>query len=234
MTAALDESSRQRWARLVGLLLLLTNASAMFAVSVRRDLIGGGDAAAAAAKMASSETLVRTGLAFDLLTMAGVVPLVAGIYLILKPVARDLALLAAFWRLMECSLMTAITLASFIALAWIGASERMGALDQELVQVLALALVRVHGSSFQLGFLFLGLGQLLFSWLWWKSRYIPRALAGLGIAASAIMTVMAVGIIIRPELYSLVTMAYMAPMGAYELALGFLLLFRGVRSDQRR
>lgn len=88
---------------------------------------------------------------------------------------------------------------------------------------------RVHTWGFQVVFLFLGLGQTLFSYLSWRSRFIPRWLAGLGIVASSIMTVVALGIIIWPRLYSLVTMAYMAPMGIYEIVLGLWLLILGIR-----
>jgi hypothetical protein len=239
MTDANDHS-RQLWARWAGLLLVATNLTAMFAIWTRGTFLASRDAAQTAANIAGGETWFRLGLAFELITIAGVIPLVAGLYVVLKPVAPNLALLATLWRLVENCILAMLTFASFTALALLGGSDFMRVLDPGAAGELVYALQRVHSWGFQVGFLFLGLGQLLFSLLWWRSRYIPRWLAGLGVLASAIMVAMALGIIVWPPLYGIVTMAYMAPMGLYEIGLGLLLAIRGIRipaaggEDQRR
>lgn len=220
--------SRQAWARWTGFLLVATNATAMFAVFTRGSFVAPRDPAQTAANIAGGEMLFRLGLTFELLTVAGVIPLLAGLYVVLKPVNARLAVLGAAWRLIENALLAVLPLASFTALVLIGGGDFMRSLDRAAAGDLAYALLRVHGQSFQAGFLFLGLGQIVFSLLWWRSRYVPRWLAGLGIAGSAIMTAMAIGILIWPPLYGRVGMAYMAPMGAYEIALGLWLLIRGI------
>jgi hypothetical protein len=158
-----------------------------------------------------------------------VIPLIVGLYLILRPVGRDLALLALSWRLVENSVLAALAIASFTALTLAAGGPFMAAVDPLQTQALVYALMRVHMWGFQFGFLFLGLGQILFSYLWWKSRYVPRLLAGLGIFASSLLTAMAIGIIVWPPLLAMVTMAYMAPMGLYEIGLGLWLMVKGVR-----
>jgi uncharacterized protein DUF4386 len=227
--------ARRLWARWTGLLFVLTNASAMFAVWTRGSFVAARDPATTAANIAGSETWFRLGLAFDLLTIAGVVPLVAGLYIVLKPVGSGLALLATLWRAIENAILAMLTFASFTALTLLGGGDFMRVLDPRAAGDLAYALIRVHSWGFQVGFLFLGLGQAVFSLLWWRSLLVPRWLAGLGIVASSIMAAMALGIIVWPPLYSLVTMAYMAPMGLYEIGLGLWLLIAGIRlPDQRK
>ena len=115
------------------------------------------------------------------------------------------------------------------ALSLIAVLDLIRALTRGPYKVHAYSFLRLHICGFKLGFLFLGLGQTAFSYLWWRSRYVPRWLAGLGIVASSIMAAMALGIIIWPPLYSIATMAYMAPMGIYEIGLGLLLASRGIR-----
>ncbi len=229
MIDEIDDRRRQKWARLTGLLLVLTNLSAMFAHWVLSQIVVGNAAAATAARMAASETFVRVGLAAELVTIAGVIPLIVGLYLVLRPVGRDLALLALSWRLIENGLLAALAFASFTALTLAGGGPFMAAADPRQTEALVYALMRVHIWGFQFGFLFLGLGQILFSYLWWKSRYVPRWLAGLGMFASSVLTAMAVGIIVWPPLLSIVTMAYMAPMAIYEIGLGLWLLVKGIR-----
>ena len=224
-----SDRARKLWARWVGLLLIATNATAMFAVWERGSFVASRDAAQTAANIAGSETMFRLGLAFDLLTIAGVIPLVAGLYIVLKPVGRNLALLAMLWRLVENSILAMLTFASFTALALLGGADFMRAMTPQTAHDLVYALIRVHSWGFQVGFLFLGLGQVVFSLLWWRSRYVPRWIAGLGIVASSIMVAMALGIIVWPPLYGIVTMAYMAPMGLYEIGLGLWLAIRGIR-----
>lgn len=233
MSAPADDRIRMVWARWTGFLLVATNATAMFATWVRMSSVVPRDPGQTAAAVAASETLFRTGLVFDLLTIAGVIPLVAGLYIVLKPVAPGLALLATMWRAMENAILAMLTFASFMALTLIGGGDFIRSLDRGAADDLVYALIRLHGSGFQVGFLFLGLGQLLFSILWWKSRYVPRWLAGLGVAASAIMAAVAIGIVVWPPLYSVLTMAYMAPMGVYEIGLGLWLLIRGIRIGDR-
>ena len=229
MAGRAEDRSRQAWARLTGLLLLLTNGTAMFAVWARGTYIEGNDPARTAANMAASESFVRLGLAFDLVTIAGVIPLVVGLYVVLKPVAPNIALLATCWRLIENSLLAALAFASFTAVTLLGGGVYMQALPPAQANDLIYTLLKVHSWGFQFGFLFLGLGQAAFSYLWWRSRLVPRWLAGLGIVASTVMAVVALGIIAWPGLYGLVTMAYMAPMGLYEIGLGLWLLIRGIR-----
>lgn len=228
MTEA-DDRRVQAWARLTGAMLVLTNLTAMFAFWVRSEFTVRNDAAATAANMVAGESLVRLGIVGELLTVAGVVPLIVGLYVVLKPFGRDLALLALSWRVVENCILAVLSLAMLTALTLVVGGAFMTGADPAQTQAFAYALLRVHSSGFQVGFLFLGLGQALFSWLWWKSRLVPRWLAGLGIAASSVMAAMAVGIIAWPQLYAIVGMAYMAPMGLYEIGLGLWLVARGVR-----
>lgn len=234
MSAAIDDRARCRWARIVGLMLVATNASAMFAVGTRAGFTVRDDPAATAANVLADETLFRTGLAFDLLTIAGVIPILAGLYIVLRPVGPSLALLATLWRTIENAVLAALAFASLAAVMLLADGETMRGLEPGQAHDLAYALLRIHASGFQVGFLFLGLGQLGFSYLWWKSRYIPRPLAALGMFGSSVLAAMAIAIIVWPGLYAVVTMAYMAPMGLYEIGLGLWLAIIGIRLPDRR
>ena len=221
--------ARRTWARVAGFLYVATNVTAILGFVLKGGIIVRGDAAATVANLAQSGTLYRASLALELVTVAGVIPLILGLYVALKPVAPNLALLAAFWRLMENAVLVVLTLSSFLALALIPRGAALG----EAMPALVGALLYVHSYGFQIGFFFLGLGSTLFSWLWWRSRLIPRWLAGLGLFASALMAVVALAIVVEPRVYATVTMAYMLPMGLYEIGLGLWLLVRGIDRPAR-
>jgi hypothetical protein len=88
----------------------------------------------------------------------------------------------------------------------------------------------VDGAGFNVGFVFLGLGSTLFSYLWFQSRYIPRVIAAWGMFASSLMAIVTLAMMVFPALSAL-GLTYMAPMGIYEFTLGFWLLVKGIRRD---
>ena len=227
MTISAIDNSQRTAARVVGFLYLFTNATAIFAFSVRGKLIAARDAAQTATNILASERLFRIAIAAELVTVVGVLVLVWGLYVILRPVDRNIVWLATFFRLGENFVLAFATLLELAILALVkgAASLEMFRAQQPL---LINSVVRLYGDTFRIGFLFLGLGSTLFSYLWLKSRYIPRVLAGWGIFASLVMTLMSLAIIIFPVLSKL-GLTYMMPMGLYEFGLGFWLLIKGIQ-----
>lgn len=79
------------------------------------------------------------------------------------------------------------------------------------------------------GFILLGLGSTVFAYLLLKSRYVPKALASLGIFSSSVLAIVTWAIMVFPSLGDILGLAYMAPMGIYEVGLGLWLLVKGIQ-----
>ena len=120
-----------------------------------------------------------------------------------------------------------------MALALLSGADYLRQVETRELQALAYTFLRVHGTGFTVGFVFLGLGSTVFSYLLLKSRYIPRALAVLGIVASLVLAVATLAILAFPGLTAVLGLAYMAPMGVFEFTLGFWLLIKGLRTPDR-
>src|SRR6266516_3320576 len=74
-----------------------------------------------------------------------------------------------------------------------------------------------------------GLRSTAFCYLWFKSRFIPRALAAWGMVASFLMGACAFSFIIFPELAKVIPVEiYGAPIFFFELTMGFWLLLKGL------
>jgi hypothetical protein len=228
------DRSRDIAARAAGFLYLFTNATAIVGFYARGQVYARGDAVQTARNLATSERLFRVGIVSELITVAGVVMLVVALYAILEPINRNVALLAAFWRLLENVVLAIIPLNAFVALSLLSGADYLRAVDAHDLQALAHMFLRLHLVGFRIGFLFLGLGSAAFAWLWLKSRYIPRALAVLGIVASLVMAIAESAIIAFPGLAAVVGLAYMAPMGVFEFTLGGWLLVKGLRTPTSR
>jgi hypothetical protein len=80
-----------------------------------------------------------------------------------------------------------------------------------------------------IGFVFLGLGSVVFSYLLFRSRYVPRWLAAWGIFSSAVLAGGSLVTIAFPEATSVVNPALFVPMFIFEVTTGLWLLIRGVR-----
>ncbi len=106
MTLRTLEPAQYAAAKVAGFLYLFTMATANFAEFYARGrLIVFGDAVQTAKNIAASERLFRLGIVSNLITFASVVILVAALYFVLKPINRNVALLAAFWRLAESAIL---------------------------------------------------------------------------------------------------------------------------------
>jgi len=230
MTIRTIEPEQQRAAKVVGFLYLVTMATGVFGtLYARGQLTVRDDAVQTATNIAASEQLFRVGIVSDLMTFAGVAVLVWALYVVLKPVNRHLALLAALLRLVGISIGAASVVNAFVALQLVSGTAYLHAFDTQQLQALARLFITGQGFGTQIDFVFLGLGSTVFGYLWFKSRYIPRALSALGILGSLMMAIGGLGITLFPSLADILTLAYMMPLGIFEVTLGLWLLFKGVR-----
>src|SRR5258708_31642563 len=190
-----------------------------------------GNAAETARNIMAHETLFRIGVAGDMVYCVGVVVLLTALYVILKPVSQNLALLAAFGRLVHGLTWLLATLNLFTALRLLSDADYSRALGQ--VQLPALARLYLSGfDAYYVGLLFWGLGATVGSYLWFNSNYIPRALAAFGMISSAWCAACTFVFYIFPDFPKVVNLWWFdSPMAIFELALSFWLLFKGLRSS---
>ena len=121
MTARTIETSPQLYARIGGVLYLIIIVIGLFGEAFVRDrLIVSGDAAATAANIMSHESLWRFHIAAELFLLICAVALLLILFVLLKPVSRDLALLAAFFNLVAIIIEAATTMRLLEALFPLG------------------------------------------------------------------------------------------------------------------
>ena len=229
-TTAAIEPGQQTTARLVGFLYLFAMALSIFGEAfVRGRMIVPRDAVQTATNIAASETLFRLSIVTDLLLYVCDIVLFWGLYVILKRINKDAALLATFFRLVETAILAVTTLTAFIALRLLGGGSYLAAMETAQLQALARAFLSVYGIGLSIGFVFLGLGSAVFSYVWLKSAYIPRVLAVWGIFSSLVLAIFSLATMVYPRIWEVMGMAYMMPMGLYEVGLGFWLLIKGLR-----
>lgn len=229
-TSAIDDSQRKA-ARIVGFTYLLALVFAVFAEFYAFDqLIVSDNAAETARNIVAHERLFRLGIASNLITFATDVVLITALYVVLKPVNRTLALVAAFFRLIETSILVVTTVNDFDVLRVLSGADYLRVFEADRLQALARLSIGAHDATYSIGLLFFGFGSSVFCYLWFKANYIPRALAAWGVLASLWVGACAFAFIIFPELAQVVTIFYYGgPIFFFELTMGFWLLLKGLR-----
>ncbi len=227
--SAIDESQRKA-ARVAGALYLFGFVAVFDELYVRGRLIIDDNAAETARNIMAHERLFRLGIAVDLIEMASMVALLTALYIILKAVNQNLALLAAFWRLMEAAICVVMTLSSFDVLRVLSGADYLRVFEGDRLQALAKLYIGAHGAGYNVAEIFLGLGSTVFGYLWFKSRYIPRALAAWGVFSSLLVAACTFASIIFPDFQNMSFPGCYIPIAIFELTMGFWLLFKGLQS----
>jgi hypothetical protein len=227
---AIDDSQRKA-ARVAGFTYLFGLAAVVLAnFGVHERLIVAGNAAQTARNIMAHERLFRVGIALDLIYCAGLLLLITALYVILKPINRNLALLAASWSLVYALMWILMTVNLFDVLRLLSGADYLRVFETERLQALVKLSLRASFDEYYFGLLFYGMGSAIFSYLWLKSNYIPRALAAFGVISFVWAAVCSLAFIIFPNYSKVVNLWWFdSAMGIFEITTGFWLLIKGLR-----
>lgn len=170
---------------------------------------------------------------------ASVVVLTVSLYVILKTINKNLALLALSLRLIEAALGGVAVLLSFIILQLINGQSYMTAFETEQMQALIGLFLNVRTAGYTIIIVFCCLGSIPFFYLFFKSKYVPKILSGYGIISFSLMLIYAFINILLPKSATMLVMDNIlaiicyVPGALFEIIIGFWLLIKGVNVQQR-
>ena len=146
--------------------------------------------------------LLRLGFAGYLAEALCDVTLTLLFYVLLRPVQRDLSLLAAFFGLIGTSVFAASELCFYAASLVVGHGGALAAFTPGQVQALAGLFLRIYGLGSSAFLAFGGAGALVLGFLVVRSGYLPKALGllvalgGLGFILRTFTLLLAPGLVI--------------------------------------
>jgi Domain of unknown function (DUF4386) len=223
-------SSVQSYARAAGILFLISFVAGSFGeFYVPTKLIVAGNAAATVSNILDHEMLFRFGFAGYLLEALCDVGLALILYVLLKPVDRNLALLSAFFGLVSTALFAVCEMFFFCAPFLVKNPVFAQTFTREQLNALFYFLVRVYAAGAGLFMVFYGSASLIRGYLIYRSGYIPRfigvlfALVGVGFIVKNFTLVLA-------PAYSSDLLLLPAPIAVFVLAVWFLT--KGVDVDK--
>ncbi len=219
--------------RLGGFLYLVIIVVGLFDEAyVRGNVIVSGDAAATAARLRSMESLWRAGIAAEMLLLVCAVGVLWILYVLLRPVSRDLALLAALFNVVAIAIEAVITLDLVAALFPLGNAGYLRAFEPGQLDALATLALRGHGPGFGVSLIFFGCFCVVTGTLIFRSGYMPKVIGVLMALAGACYLVNSFALLLSPALASRLFPAILAPAFIGEASLCLWLLLRGVSPEK--
>ncbi len=222
-------NSTKKQARVAGLLYLLASIIGFFCLAyVPGKLIVSGDATATANRIRASETLLRLGIASELIAFTIFIFVVLALYRLFKAVSEKHAVAMATLLLISIPISLLNLLNEIAALVLVSGASFLSAFEKGQLDALAYMFLRLHGQGFIVAQIFWGLWLFPFGILVIRSGFIPRVLgyllfiAGFGNVASSFTS------LLLPS-YVPITDRFTSVLTAAELPIIFWLLIWGAK-----
>ena len=230
-TSPTIEPAQRTAAKVAGFSGLFAMAVVVFAnYGLLNPLIVPGNAAETARNIVAHETQFRVTAVCFLIYSTSVVVLLAALYVILKAVNQGLALVGALFRLVFALLWLLTALNMLSALRMLSSASYLQVFEADRLRALARLHISANFDDYYVGLPFFGLAATVCAYLWFKSNYIPKGLAVLGVISSAWCVICAFVFLIFPNFNKTVNDYWFdSPMAIFELVLSFWLLFKGLK-----
>jgi Domain of unknown function (DUF4386) len=229
MTSRKVKTSPLIYARIAGVLYLINIACGVFGeIFVRGHLVVTGDALATAHNIMASEFLFRCGVVGDLIMHITDVPMAVIFYVLLRPVSRDLSLLAALFGMLQTAILCANKLNLIAVLLLLGGSPYLKAFTPNQLQALALLSLSLHEHGFGIGLIFFGVSCLVTAYLLFRSEYFPRTLGVLQALAGVCYLLNSFAQLLSPSLQEKMVPAILIPAFLGELGTCLWLIVKGL------
>ncbi len=228
------ESSPQLYARLGGALYLTLMGLGIFAEALRDKLIVSGNPAATAANLVANDWLWRLGIGSEFVALICATALAMIYFVLLRPVSRELNLLATFLRLVAIAVQALAVLNLDLALFPLEHAAPLKALTQEQLYALADLAIKSHSHGWGVALLFFGACFLVHGHLIARSGFLPRLLGVLIQIAGACYLTNSFALFLAPAVADRIFPAILIPSFVAEASLCLWLLVKGVDVEKWR
>jgi hypothetical protein len=124
-------------------------------------------------------------------------------------------------------------LMSFIVLQLLNGGGFSTAFETEQLQALVGLFLNVRTAGLNIVIVFLCVGTVIFCYLFFKSRYVPRILAGFGIFSFSLMFIYSFVNILLPNHPAVIQIVCWPPAILFEVIFGLWLIFKGIKVPPR-
>jgi hypothetical protein len=176
MTNWMVDQSPRKTARMAGLFYLIFILTTVLATYIRSNIIVFGDVAATANNIVSSQELYRVGFVTELVSAVFFLLAAWALYILLKPVNKNLALLFLLLNLGGVAVECMNTLNLLTALQLLSGASYFNIFPTGQLQVMAMSFLNSYTNGFLIAQIFFSAWLLPLGYLVYKSRFLPKFL----------------------------------------------------------
>jgi len=219
-----------RTARLAGSFYLIFILLLPLATTIRSQLIVGGDAAATAQKITANELLFSVSFITELVAALFFVLAAWALYVLLKPVNKNLALLFLLLNLGGVAIEYVSVLNLSTALSLLSGADYLTVFPADQLQAQALLYINTYSNGFVIANLFFGVWLLPLGYLVYRSGFLPWWLGVLLIADFFGVLIWFFQFFLLPE-YNVLSYPGLLVSFIAEVSLTLWLLIKGVKDN---
>ena len=209
--------------RLLGaafLIVLVLTFSELWTMSI----IGSGSVSDSLVSISNNLTQLRISILLGLILSAGIVVLTTLLFVVLQKQNKTIALVALGWWLLEAITVAIRQMSIYALLPLTLEYAKAGAPDSSHFQTLATLFFDVGQWGYDVHLWFFALGGILWYYLFYRSKYIPRALSIWGIVGVSLVLIAS-----ALACFEVRVLALVLPNTLFELAIGLWLVVKGIR-----
>lgn len=219
----------QTCARIAGVLYLIIIVIGLLGESlIRGKLVAPGDPNVTARNILDAEPLWRLGIAAQDMLLICAVALTFTWYVLLRPVNKNLTLLAVFFALISLAVESVSTLHLHAVLTPLSSAEYLKAVDPQFLHLMAYQSVIAHAHAFGLALIFFGVECIIIGHLIRQSGFFPKLIGTLMQIAGACYLINSFSMILFPSLQAILFPFILLPALVGESAFCLWLLGKGV------
>ena len=224
-------NSRQKSARIAGLLYLLLAVTGVFSlIYVPTTLFVFGNATATADNILSSELLYRAGILSGLISNVLFVFLVLALYRLLKDISHKQAILMVIFVVISVATSFANTFNQIAALIILSGADFLSVFEKPELESIAYVFLRLHSQGIQIIQIFWGLWLFPFGLLVYRSGFIPKILGVLLFIAGFAYVLSTFTFLVLPQ-YTAAISTLVTILEVGELPIIFWLLIVGAKAQ---
>ena len=231
MIVRIAKTSPRSKARAAGFFWLMTVLAGSYAAT-GDSLIVAGDAAATATNILANEFTYRLALAANIVAGACYLAATVLVYDLLKPVNRNLSMLAAFFSVVGCAIGGVNFVLHLSPLVVLGGAPYLVVFTAQQLQALSLAFLGVRTLAFFISHIFFGLHCLLVGYLILGSTFLPRFIGALMVFAGLGWLTMGFSNLLSPSFGHLLVPYIVAPGAIGEISITLWFLVFGVNVER--
>lgn len=225
-------NSTKKISRIAGFLYLIVIICGVFAeFFVRAKIFVTGDAAATANNIIASENLYRLGFVSDLIMLTAYFFLPLALYLLLKSVNKNHAILMVSCVLVAVSIMCVNMLNHFAPILLLSGDDYLNVFGTDQLHGLVMFFLDMHSHGYLIAQIFFGLWLFPLGYLVFKSGFLPKIIGVLLMIGCCGYLIDFFIASLFPDATSTISEIITLPADLGEFSLCLWLLIKGVKNQ---